>query len=169
MGIRTLAQNSWDSRSPPRALGPRTEWPVTPGRRRVPSDPRASCPEQLVELVGPRTQARFARDSWSTRRPSDPGPSRLGQLVEPEGPYTQVRVAREIRSDQQALGVPRDSWSTSWDLGPGEESHGNAGRPRVHPDQARVAWHRSSTPRHLGHGPESPWMLVETVTPRAQA
>ena len=106
-GIRTLARVSRDSWSNPRALGPRTEWPVTAGRPRGPSDPRTSRPGHLVDHACPRTQARVARDSWSTTRalgswpeaagragghrgPSDPGPSRLEQLVDPAHPWTQA-------------------------------------------------------------------------------
>ena len=129
MGIRTLARISWDSWSPLRALGPRTEWPVTPGRRRVPSDPRASCPEQLVELVGPRTQSRFARYSWSPPRafgprPQSPGTvgrtrghlhasaSGPGDLVGPAGPRSTPGQLVDLVGPRTWRGVARERWST---------------------------------------------------------
>ena len=62
----------------PRGLG---SWPESPGRADRPrglSDPGPSRLEQLVDPVGPWTQARVTRDSWSTPQALGAGPESPG-------------------------------------------------------------------------------------------
>ena len=149
-----------DSWSTPRVF---KQWPEThgrAGRHRGPTDTSVIRRGELVKTVGPRAQARVARDSLSTPGPSDPGPRRMGQLVDPAGPRTHPRVARE-------------SWSKPRSLGHKCESPGTAGQPRALSDmgrkctghlvehmrprvQSRVSWVSWSTRWDHGHGPESP-------------
>ena len=111
---------------PPRILGLEPDSTGRVGRPHGPLDPGPSCQMHRVNVVGPWTRARVARECWSTpwalgpkrdapgtagrtRGPSDSGPSRPGQLVAPAGLLTQARVAW-------------DSWSTPWALRPKCES-----------------------------------------------
>ena len=57
---------SWENWWTTLALGQWPETPWTAGRQRRPSDLGPSHLGQLVDPVGLRTQARVARDSWST-------------------------------------------------------------------------------------------------------
>ena len=124
--------------------------------------------------MGPQTQARVARDSWST--PQDLGPKR-------EWPWS----AGQTLGHRALARVNQDRRSTSRALGHEPELSGNAGRPRGpsnpsarkdvrqrgpsgtvpsnpgqligpagHRTRAQIAWESWSTPRALGHGPKWP-------------
>ena len=63
-----------ESSSNPRARRPEHEWPRSACRHRGPSDPPASGPGVPVDLVGHRTGARVAGESWSTPQALEHGP-----------------------------------------------------------------------------------------------
>ena len=83
----------------PRGLGHGPESPLGPGRPRRPSEPGPSRQRHRVELAGPGTRARVARDCFST-------PPALGQKRESPG-----RVGRHRVPSVQGR-VPWDSCST---------------------------------------------------------
>ena len=93
----------------PRGLGHGPESPLRPGGSRGSSEQGPSRQRHRVELAGPGTRARVARDCWSTpqalrrkrkspgragrpRGPSDPGPSCPGHLVDSAGHRAWARV-----------------------------------------------------------------------------
>ena len=130
---------------------------------------KRGLPGELVDTVGPRTRARPSRDSWSS-----PQDLRHG----PECP----RTAGRARRTSSTARVTWDSWSTPRALRPLSEWPGKSGRrgrhwnpglgrpghrtgprfpgqlvdsaaPRIQSRVARECW---STPRALGHWPQSP-------------
>ena len=130
------------------------ESPRRAGRPRGPSDPSAICPEELVEHMGPRTQARVTRDGWATPRSlrpepespgtpgrpggtSGPGPRRPGQQVD-RGPLdpNSSRLGEWVdTAGTRALAEwARESWQTPQDPGHGPESPKTSGRPRGQSD-----------------------------------
>ena len=144
----------------PRGLGHGPESPLGPGRPRRPSEPGPSRQRHRVELAGPGTRARVARDGWSTLGHLDTIASRQGMLVDTVVLQTRARVTRDI-------------WWTALDMGHGPESPGTAGRPLRPSDldpiplgqlvktkgpgtKAQVAREGWLTPQALGAGPESP-------------
>ena len=166
---RTQARDTRESCSNPLALGQGPGSPGTAGRDRMPSELGASPPAQLVkptglgperELLGragrPRgnqTQARVARECWSTPQALEPGPTspgtygrapgttgmgpRLpGQLVESAGHWSRAQVAQECGSTLRAL----EPWP---------ESPESAGPPCRTSDQSPSRLGSSSTLRVL--------------------
>ena len=93
--------------------------------------------------MGPLTQARVARDTWSTPWPSDLGRSRPGHLIDTVGPQTRALVPG-------TAGRPPGP-SDPGPRGPGELADPAGTRTWDH--VARDIW---STPRALGPKRESP-------------
>ena len=122
------------------AAGP-CAWPESPGAAgpgHGTTDQSPCRPRLMVDIDGPQTLARVARDSLSTQRAHGPGPRAAleswftprafgheretpGELVDPTGPRTQAQVAQE-------------SWWNPRALAPEPESPGRAGRPSGHSD-----------------------------------
>ena len=159
------------------AIGTEGDSPQRAGQSHGSLDTGPGGPGLLVDTVGPRSQVRVTRDSWSTpraltpkhempgtadptREPSDMGPSLPGQLVDT------ARLRAWAR-------VPQDSLSTPQALGPGPESPGTVDRTCVysargpsqagelvdsagHRTQARFSRESLSNMWALGPGPEWP-------------
>ena len=143
-GSRTWARVAWESWLKTWVLGTEHKWPRRGGRPSGNLGQGPICLELQVEPVGPRTQVRVSRDSWSTPRPSEPSRSHPGHLVDTAGPWAWARVAQESWLTPRALGHRREF--------PGQlvDPVGTRTRPGVAQDSL-------STPRALRNGPQSTW------------
>ena len=144
--------------STPRALRTGPESPKTSGQPRGPWKPSASHPGLLVDPSGTRTQARFAREIWSTPGALGPSARSLGQLFDTVAP-------NKVQSLPGCLSKP-------WALGHGPESPERLVDPtdlRIGPESpakeidiagiqslARVSRESWSNPRAFGPRPEWP-------------
>ena len=79
----------------------------TADRHRGPSNTSTCGLGQLVDLRGPRTQARVTRDCWSTPRTIGPNAICQGKLVDTAGPRARARVPRDSWLNPQTLGHER--------------------------------------------------------------
>ena len=119
-----------------------------------------SCQRHQVNLTGPRTRARVARDCWSTLQT---------QGCKREWPWSACRTHGTTDPSASLRGQVFNTWA----LGHGPETPGTAGQqrgpldpgpsrqrllvePAGHRTRVRVARDSWSTQRDLGHGDDSP-------------
>ena len=115
-GLLNPSQSLQFSWLTPQDLGPGPESAGRAGRPRGLSDTGPSRPGQLVDPVGPGTQARVTWHSWLTPRAFRTRAALPGTAGRQHGPTDQARVARV-------------SGSTPRNLGPVPESPGTACQP----------------------------------------
>ena len=114
----------------------------------------------LFDTAGPQARARVAPGSWSKSRaigperasprragrnrgPTDTAPSGPGQLVETADPRALAQATQDHKLNSRTLGHEPES----------SEMAGHPQRPTTQALDARESY---STPRALGHSPESP-------------
>ena len=162
----------------------------TTGRHLGPLDPIPSRPGRMVKTAVRPTRTRVACDSWSSPRDIGHSPDLPGTAGRPRvfgpGPEFPGATGRHRWPSDQCPSHPVDLVDHARPSDPGQSRPGQLVDPRVPRTQQRDTRDSCSTPRTLGHGPESPGtagrpqgpsdttarhsgQLVNTTGPKTQA